>query len=235
MQITAMFRLLALVTALLLLPCAALAAEPFSPGDPKSAQMAALELIHTVGYAAEYGTRGDNLIRWEEPLRIYVGGSPTRADLNTLNSFMIQLACRVPNLPNMTRVDSAASANVTIYFVPLAQMKNYVTDYREGNWGYVYYRYRNFRLVSMQIAIATDVTDQKARNHLIMEEMVNGLGLGNDHYVYSDSITYQPWTTVQELSDVDWLMLNMIYHEDAYPGMTWNQFYQVTNRRINDR
>ena len=230
-----LMRFLCFALMLMLIPGIALAAEKFSPSDAKSAQQAALSLLEQVAYSAEYGSSRTGLIRWETPLRIYVGGKPTKADLATLNTFMIQMASRVPNMPNMTRVATASEANVTIYFVPLKQMKNYVTNYTEGNWGYVYYWYTNWKITKMEVAIATDVTDQKARNHLIMEELVNGMGLGNDHYAYSDSITYQNWTTVQQLSEVDWLMLNMIYHEDAYTGMTWSQFYQMTNRRINNR
>ena len=38
---------------------------------------------------------------------------------------------------------------------------------------------------------------------------------------YRDSILYDGWTTVQTLSDVDWRMLNMLYHPAVHPGMTW--------------
>ena len=78
-----------------------------------------------------------------------------------------------------------------------------------------------------EFGIATDVTDQKARNHLIQEEFIGALGLLNDHFLYSDSILYQPWTTVQQPSEVDWLMLNILYSPRLSPGMDKNKIHGV--------
>ena len=84
----------------------------------------------------------------------------------------------------------------------------------------------------MKIAIATDVTNQEERNHLIMEEFINGIGLSNDHNRYANSIVYQPWTTVQQVSELDWIMLNMIYHPDVHAGVTSKWFYDTISQVI---
>ena len=228
-------RLAALVMALCLLASPALAATKFAPGSAQQAQTLAMELMRVCGYSSEYSGGRDGLVRWETPIRVYVGGKPTKADLNTLDNFLIQLSSRVPGLPNITRVSSESSANVKIYFVPLKQLGNYVPGYVSGNWGMFHYNYTSWKITNAEIGIATDKTNQKSRNHLIKEELVGALGLANDHNSYSDSILYQPWTTTQELSEVDWMMLNMLYHKDVYPGMTWNSFYQTTYSRINRR
>ena len=83
--------------------------------------------------------------------------------------------------------------------------------------------YSNYCLYDAEIGIANDVTTQEDRNHIVMEEIVGGIGLGNDHYVYSDSIIYQPWSNAQQLSEVDWLMLNMVYSPVVKPGMSYEQ------------
>lgn len=80
-----------------------------------------------------------------------------------------------------------------------------------------------------QIGIAADVTDQRSRDHLIQEEFFGALGLLNDHDLYSDSIVYQPWTTVQQPSEVDWLMLNMVYSPLLSPGMEKNEIHRILN------
>ena len=46
------------------------------------------------------------------------------------------------------------------------------------------------------------------------------IGMTNDHYCYEDSIICQGWTETQELSELDWLMLNLMYHPALEPGMT---------------
>ena len=63
------------------------------------------------------------------------------------------------------------------------------------------------------------MTDQAARNHLLLEEITGGLGLANDIDTEKDSILYQPWTTTQQLSDLDWQLLNLLYDRRVTPGM----------------
>lgn len=229
-----------LLCVLLLGNASALAAESFAASDAADAQRKALALMQVTAFASEYGDNGKTddghaLCRWETPLRIYVDGRPNQADRKALKEFVMQLALRVPMMPNVTLVTQREDANVTIWYGPLDQMAEHVTNYPEGNWGAFRYWYTSCKITRAEIGIATDVTTQKARNHLMMEELVGILGLTNDHEVYADSIVYQPWTTTQELSEVDWLMLNMLYHPDAKPGMSWEQFQLITHRRISNR
>lgn len=53
----------------------------------------------------------------------------------------------------------------------------------------------------------------------MMEEFVGALGAANDHYLDQSSILYQLWTTVQKLTDADWLMLRMLYSSRIPAGM----------------
>ena len=232
-----MKKLTALICVLMMLICTAapaLAATKFSASTPKDAQLKALSLVERCGFSSEYqGTR--DMVRWETPIRIYVGGKPTKADLNTLDNFLVQIAARAPGVPNMTRVGREQDANVCIWFVPQNQMGNYVPGYVKGNTGMFNYTYKNWRINEAHIGVVSDKTSQRDRNHIIPEEIVGILGLSNDHEVYSDSILYEKRSTYTELSEVDWLMINMIYHPDVYPGMTWNSFYQKTLNRINRR
>lgn len=232
-----MKKLISLLLCLMLtvtLTTPALAATNFSVRDALSAQTAALQLMQVCAFGSEYGDP-HNLVRWEQPLRIYVGGQPAAADIRALTDFLTDLAVHVPMMPNATIVTRRAEANITIFYVPLQEMDKYVTDYVEGNWGMFRVWWLGHQMTRAEIAIATDVTTQQARIHLLKEELVGALGLCNDHDDYHDSILYQPWTTTQELSPVDWLMLNMLYHPDVSPGMTWQKFQQVTNKRIQDR
>lgn len=227
-----MKRWIGVLMTLVMLLSNALAAERFRPRDMQDAQEKALALAQLCAFGSEYGEEHP-LARWEQPLRIYVGGEPTQADLDKLDEFLLDLKANVPCMPEAFRVSHEVDANVRIYYVPLERMGDYLEDYQPGNWGFVTYWYNgSLEIYQMKIAIASDVTDQKERNHLLMEEMVGGLGLCIDHEVYSDSILYQPWTTTQMLSVVDWLMLEMIYHPDVHSNMTREEFGRVTRQRI---
>lgn len=231
--VPAVKKFLALLLIALLLPASAFA-DVFSPTDAADALQTALDLCRTCAFSSEYGG-AHPLSRWDGPIRIHLSGSPTRADREHLEEFVLQLCFRVPTMPNVTIVDDRSQANMFIWFGPLDEMSQHVTNYTEGNWGYFTYWYRSYRIVKAEIAVASDVTGQRERNHLVKEEIVGALGLTNDHDVFSDSIIYQPLTTTQELSEVDWLMLNMIYHPDVSPGWDWSMFQTVTDKRINNR
>ena len=217
-----MKRLLCLALALALLPAAALAAGKFSYADAFDARRKALEVFHVCAFSSEYYDSGrDFIVRWEIPIRIWVSGSPSRTDLNQLDSFLTELALRVPGLPPISRVGRESDANIVIHYCKLREMPALIPSYTKGNWGYFSCHYDNYRLNSATIGVAVDKCDQRTRNHVMREELVGALGLCNDHDLYSDSILYQPWTTVQTLSEVDWIMLNYLYSPLVNPGDTW--------------
>lgn len=77
-----------------------------------------------------------------------------------------------------------------------------------------------------RIAIETGSTSQAERNHIIREELVNGLGLLNDHLLYSDSVIYQNYNNNMP-TEMDWLMLNMVYSPLLWPGVARAQAEEI--------
>lgn len=213
----------------LLVSCAQ--AEVFSAGSAYEARMKALAIFDVCALTAEYpgeNSEQGRLFRWESSIHIYIDGNPGYEDRATLTGFLMELALRVPDMPNITVTEDRSAANIIFYFGPLDQLPARIPDYVSGNWGFAHWRYDGrYRIYHADIGIATDVTDQSARNHLIQEELVAALGLTNDHMVYSDSIVYQPWTTVQHLSEVDWILLNMVYSPLVSPGMRQQELHTI--------
>ena len=228
-----MKRFLSLLLALaLLLPAAALASEQFGYTDAADARRQALEAFRVCAFSAEYHNNGrDSIVRWEEPIRVFAAGKPGATDLRRLDEFLTQLSLRVPGLPVISRVDAQSQANVVIHYCRLSEMPSLIPSYVSGNWGYFSFQSSGGRIISSTIGIAYDVCDQQARNHLMMEELTGCLGLANDHNLYRDSILYQPWTTVQSLSEVDWIMLNYLYSPLVSPGDTWNTVERAIRER----
>lgn len=221
---------LLLTAALLAAALPAQAAEKFTAKTALEARTKALAVFDIAALSMEFpgaGAQQGHLLRWEGGIRVYVSGKPTRQDRNTLDTLLLNLALRVPTMPNITLTENAGAANMHVYFVPLRQLKDCIPGYVEGNWGMFHYTYSNWRINEAWIGIATDVTDQQSRNHLIQEEIIGALGLPNDHYLYSDSIVYQPWTTVQQPSELDWLMLNMVYSPLVSPGMEKDELHTI--------
>ena len=172
------FMILAVCALCMALFTGAVYAEEYVVTDAQTVRRDAVELLRECAFSSEYNFGSDErswLIRWETPLKVYVGGEPCREDLEFIEQFFTQLQLRVPMFPGISYTSEQDEANVKYYFVPLDEMGDYITNYTEGNWGYVTFWWNgNGQISDIEIGIATDVTAQMDRNHLIMEEFING-------------------------------------------------------------
>ena len=57
------------------------------------------------------------------------------------------------------------------------------------------------------------------RNSVILEEIYNGLGPVQDTDLRPDSLIYSAYSTPQELTEIDELILKLLYHPDMVCGM----------------
>ena len=65
----------------------------------------------------------------------------------------------------------------------------------------------------------SDDLDQEVRNSVILEEIFNGLGPVQDTDLREDSIAYSGYSIPQELTEIDELILKLLYHPDIVCGM----------------
>ena len=69
-----------------------------------------------------------------------------------------------------------------------------------------------------RIGIRSDI-NQYLRNSVLLEEIYNGLGPVQDTWQREDSIAYAGYSEPQWISDVDLLLLQLLYHPDMLCGM----------------
>ena len=65
-------------------------------------------------------------------------------------------------------------------------------------------------IVSGLVCYRSDL-DQATRNSVLIEEIVNMLGMPNDTKTRQDSVLYQYGSTATEPSPLDWLFVNVLY------------------------
>ncbi|MHB1315415.1 MAG: DUF2927 domain-containing protein [Christensenellales bacterium] len=171
----------------------------------------------------------DVLIRWETPIRVEVYGEPTDEDMNTINSFLIDLSNHVPQLDiAFLEGDGSTSGNMIISFVPLSDMGKTISDYDEGDWGSWYLNWDdNTRFTKAQIAIASDVTNQAERNHMIREDITHCLGLKGYLPQSPESILYSEWSDTQALTEKDYFMIKLLYSDALHAGQHMNDVNAV--------
>ena len=214
------------------------AAQTFTYKNAEDARTKALNCMMTCAFSTEWDAKGGSsssvkLMRWEKTIKIFVAGSPEQDDLDQLDLFIMEIATHCPNMPNIRIVNSEKDANIVIYYGPLDQLSKHVDYYHEGNWGAFSYRYDSTHaMTSGKIGIATDRNTTDSKRHLLREELVGLFGLTNDHNYYTDSILYQEWTTTGQLSEVDWLMLNMLYDPALKCGMDAKEANEILLKKI---
>lgn len=225
---TAARRLLALFLCFVIAPLAALGGELSSAPAAAIPSALAVEGFFASAFSPEYGdTDRAVMVRWVEPLCVFVEGSPTEGDRRALLELMEELRTHVPDLPEISLTEKEKDANVVFSFVPLDEMEEFVTGYVPGNWGFMNSFHDNAVIRYGQVAVASDKTGQVDRNHLIREEFVNMLGLCGDIDFVPESIIYQPYTTTQTLAPIDYEMLNLLYSPLLTPGMTAEEASEV--------
>lgn len=210
-------KLLACALALALL-FSACAERIFEPTDAVDGKKRALEVFLECGFSAEYGDSTGCLQRWEAPIVICVYGEPTDEDWEQLEGFLMELSFRVPTLPPIRLTDDENEANVEMFFLTDEELPSVMPEFIPGNRGFVYCYSEGSVFYTARIAIETGSTSQAERSHIIREELVNGLGLLNDHLLYSDSVIYQNYNNNMP-TEMDWLMLNMVYSPLLWPGV----------------
>ncbi len=181
-----------------------------------------IELVLTyfqeVNNQIEYfdGTGNPSLIqKWRSPLLYRIYGEPTEEDLRVLEAFCDRLNA-VHGFPGIREAQEGELETLTLSFLDSDTFFQNFSDVVQGEdaWGatqYWFYTATN-EIHDAAIGYRTDIP-QTDRSSIILEEIVNALGI-SDSELRTDSIVYQYSNENLALSDVDWLLLELLYHPD---------------------
>lgn len=185
------------------------------------------EYFEEVVLDTEYsdGTGDTSLVqKWLSPIRYRIFGCPTEEDLAVLEGFFAHLNV-VPGFPGIFPAEEDEVENLRLSFLEPDVFRDsfsYVVNGEDafGATEFWYYTDTN-ELYSARIGYRTDL-DQNTRNSVLIEEIVNTLGI-SDTLLREDSITYQYSNENMALSDVDWILLKLLYHPEIQCGMDASQ------------
>ena len=179
-----------------------------------------LQYFNEVCLNAEYINSGDpsNLQRWRTPISYAILGDYILEDLETVSGFADWLN-RQFGFPGMYFTDDASSANLEIHFCTQQEMVDRMGDHFRDADGAVTFWYMDDAIYEAIICIRFDL-DRELRNSVILEELYNGLGPIQDTSLRPDSIIYAEFSTPQELTEMDELILKLLYHPDLSCGMS---------------
>lgn len=183
---------------------------------------------------AEYSSgEGDIHVvqKWTGPIRYMINGEATQKDREKLEELFAQLNA-VEGFPGIEAAPLPIAMNMTLNFYNREDFQTYfgrVVNYEDADGAVEYWYYNETNQIhNAAVGYRTDI-DQYTRNSVLLEEVINGLGI-TDTKLREDSITYQGFSQTQELSDMDWLILRLLYHPDIKCGMNLEQCRAVIKK-----
>lgn len=156
--------------------------------------------------------------KWTQPVCFILYGDPTGEDFATLTSFTGWLNT-IEGFPGISETTVDAEANLRIHFCDQEQMIDLLGGNFYGMDGGVTFWYNHENEIYNAIVCCRTDVDQHLRNSVILEEIYNGLGPVQDTSLREDSIIYSGFSDPQCLTEIDELILKLLYHPDIHCGM----------------
>ena len=176
-----------------------------------------------IALGSEFGDQTRRIKKWERDIVIRVHGAATDQDYRTLETVTKELnqliqGVKISLLDERAKI-AKTQANLEIYFAPESHFASILPAYEPTNYGFFWTWWQEQSIRTAKILIASEGITQKERSHLIREELTQSLGLMQDSWNYPESVFYQGWTDVNEYSDLDRRLIQMLYNPRLKAGM----------------
>jgi hypothetical protein len=201
------------------------AQEPLAPTDELVA------LFNDVVFKTEsgVGSGGKPVVKWTTPIEIYLHQDPGADVLRRLDTLTAQLS-RLSGLP-IRRVATKAQANLQLYFLPTAEIRNRMNAPRLNCGGKLRGKRGEWTITSADVFISTE--NPARTNHCLVEELSQILGLTNDTRL-TDQTIFNDSSTRKALSIPDQILVKTLYDAALKPGMSVEDSQPIVRRVIED-
>jgi len=178
---------------------------------------AALDYFVEVAFGPEFGGGPREIRKWNQDVRIVVHGNPNDEDLATLDDVIADLNAIIGTI-EVSIVPG--DGNVDLYFAPEEQFADIEPNYVPVNMGFFWVWWDGQGdITNTRVLVSTTGLSQEERNHIIREEITQQMGLMSDSDTYPDSMFQQAWTTTQAYSELDELVIELLYLPRVQVGM----------------
>lgn len=168
---------------------------------------------------AEFADSGDPhlLQKWRIPICYTLYGNYTEADTAVLTEFSAWLNS-IEGFPGIRPAREGDIETLRIYFCEETELAERMGEPFWGQDGAVRFWYDRDEIYNAIICCRSDLS-QFTRNSVLLEELYNGLGPIQDTSLRPDSIIYSEFSEPQQLTQIDELILKLLYHPDLTCGM----------------
>ena len=186
-----------------------------------------LQYFEAVAFGAEEGATELRIRKWRRDIRFAVLGSPTDADLATIDRVIAELNGLIAPL-QVSRVNEAPNALILF----LAKPNRYIPDpaaVRHNDGKVSVFTATDGEILAATVFIPAHRLEGRRRAHIIREEMTQGLGLLRDSWWFPDSIFYEGVHAVTEYAVIDRYLIRTLYRSDIRPGMSVAEARAILN------
>lgn len=176
----------------------------------------------------EFGSASEITRKWNNDMKIYVGGSPSQELSTELNSIISDLSELTPQTFSIEVVDDTLASNYYIYFGSgnsYAQIISSQSSLVGSNWGLfsIFWNDSN-ELIRGHMYVDINRANGLEQKHLLREELTQSLGLAKDSPLYLESIFQQSFATkTTEYAEIDEDLIYLLYHPDMKIGLNSSQ------------
>ena len=170
-----------------------------------------------IAFGSEHKLITAQVRKWTKNINIRVEGQPTEEDLLTLETTIGLLN----SLQGQVELSIGYfDTSLVVNFAPKSAFHELHSQYKRSDPGFFWVSWIDDVIYRGTILIDS-TSEQSIRNSLLREELTQSLGLMNMSDSYADSIFNDSNIRPdQELSDMDRLMVTILYRDDILPGMT---------------
>lgn len=183
------------------------------------------ELFLDLAFDQEFGSGASRLRKWNSPIQVYILGSAQEAVIEEINLVIMELnSLSSPGL-EIEQVTNRESANFILF---LGEKEAYVNQvepeaagFALGNSGFVTIAWNEeFEIIEASACIdVVNFTGSGFYQHVIREELAQGLGLINDTDLLDSTIFHQDLEQLRQYSPLDQRMIGFMLGEQLEPGM----------------
>ena len=198
-----------------------------------------LEYFKEIALGFEFSNDTPVTRKWKTPMKLYVGG--VKDDpylLETLTWVVNEINVLATDGFQVSITQDQSVSNAYIYF---GSVNDFLALFPEesgvltnGDFGLssVWYNYRNF-ITQARIFVEVNLSTKEQQKSIILEEVTQSLGLGNDSPLYPSSIFYETATDggyATQYSEMDKELVRLLYHPDMKQGLDIDEVDLVLRR-----
>ncbi len=186
-------------------------------------ELEVIDYFKEIALGFEFGSASQITRRWENDMRIFVGGSPSASLSSELDKIIEEINDLTTSFSVRTVSDSSQS-NYYIFFGSASDFGNIFPDQSglaQSNWGlfFLFWNSAN-QLNSGYMYVDIFRASSLEQRHLLREELTQSLGLARDSDQYSESIFQQSFNTkTTQYAEIDEDLIWLLYHPDMSVGL----------------